>query len=61
LNFAEAFSQAMISVSSTTASSSNSSRTRAKSASSTSRPVMVIASAYSSAVRSASVKRGLVA
>ena len=58
LNFAEAFSQAMVSVSSTSVSSSNRACTRAKRSSETSRPVIVIASAYSSAVRSRSEKRG---
>jgi hypothetical protein len=61
LNFAEAFSKAMISVSSTIASSPKCARTRAKSALSTSRSVMVMASAYSSAMRSRSSKSGEVA
>jgi hypothetical protein len=52
LNFADAFSQAMISVSSTMASSPKKACTRAKSASVTSLSERLIASAYSSAARS---------
>jgi len=58
LNFEDAFSQATISVNSTIVSSSKCIRRRAKRSSDTSRPVIVIASAYSRAVRSASAKRG---
>jgi hypothetical protein len=61
LNLLEAFSHAIVAVSSTIASSSWKRRTRSKSSSGTSRPVIVIESAYSSATRSASVKSGLVA
>ncbi len=58
LNFDDAFSQAMISVNSTIESSSKCLRKRAKRSSETSRPVIVMASAYSRAVRSASAKKG---
>ena len=57
LNFADAFSQAMTSVSSTSASSSKNDRILSKSSSETSRPVIVMQSAYSSAVRSTAVNR----
>jgi hypothetical protein len=60
LNLLEAFSQATISVNSTMASSSNRSRSRPNSSSETSRPVMVMLSAYSRTVRSVSSKSGLV-
>jgi hypothetical protein len=52
LNLLDEFSQAMVAVSSTMASSSNNDCNRAKSASSTLWSVIVIASVYSSAVRS---------
>lgn len=61
LNFADAFSQAMTSVNSTSESSSKNVRSLAKSSSDTSRPVIVIQSAYSSAMRSFSPKSGEVA
>jgi hypothetical protein len=61
LNFADAFSKATTSVSSTMASSSKCVRIRAKSASETSRPVIVMLSAYSSAARSRSSKSADVA
>ena len=59
LNLLEAFSQATISVSSTSASSSKWVRSRANSSSETSRSVIVIASAYSSTSRSTSVNSAL--
>jgi hypothetical protein len=61
LNLLEAFSQAIVAVNSTIVSSSNTRRRRANTSSGTSRPVIVIESAYSSAMRSDSLKRGLVA
>lgn len=61
LNFADAFSQAMTSVNSTIESSSKNLRNRANSSSETPRPVIVVLSAYSRAVRSAPVKRADVA
>src|SRR6476469_4488806 len=57
LNFADAFSQAMTSVSSTSASSSKNFLNLEKSSSETSRPVIVMQSAYSSAARSTSVNK----
>ncbi len=61
LNFADAFSQAMTSVNSTMASSSKCRWARANSSSGTSRPVIVMLSAYSSAMRSTSLKSAEVA
>ena len=58
LNFADAFSQAMTSVNSTSASSSKNVRSLAKSSSDTSRPVIVMLSAYSNTARSFSSKSG---
>ena len=60
LNFERKFSRAAAAVSSTIWASEKWGRTRANSASSTRRPVTVIASAYSSAAFSRSLKRSLV-
>ncbi|PYN58624.1 MAG: hypothetical protein DMD94_00415 [Candidatus Rokuibacteriota bacterium] len=60
LNFERKFSRAAAAVSSTICASEKWVRTRANSASSTRRPVTVIASAYSSAAFSRSLKRSLV-
>src|SRR5262245_7358920 len=60
LNLLEQFSQAIVAVSSTIWSSLKCCRTRANNSSETSRPVIVMASAYSSASRSFSSKSELV-